>query len=428
VAKVRALAEIVEGCPPLTRRIEGDSVTLLEAFDRLIQLSGVHARSIPDGIAFIGNPLRWDPLTEPGLRERVQAEAKLLSFSSLVRTVVAVAAAYHLPEVDKALKALTKLVNRPSNASAPVGSRELPAWTRKQLGTVMECIGQIAAGGPDESVILIPDTNAVLFQPRWELWADPAGAATIALLPAVLRELDRLKVEGNAEVKRKAELEATLLIELHRRGDVRVGVPVAGHLRLRLEAVEPDMEATLGWLRADVADDQLVATVLEVAARYPNDRVLLVTRDMLLQSKATNAGICWARPDDLGIPAEPAPIRVAPPPTPPKLVLQFDPGSLQSAATTQEGHEMRQTLQVMSLSDFPVYLRTLIVQGRGFLAFSPLVLQAHATKEFVVTFQMANGSVLQISLVALRADELGEAVVFNREFMYGSNGLQLRGS
>ena len=49
---------------------------------------------------------------------------------------------------------------------------------------------------------------------------------------------------------------------------------------------EPDMKNNLSWLDADVADDRIIASTLEIMINHPTARIVLVTRDINLQNKA----------------------------------------------------------------------------------------------------------------------------------------------
>ena len=56
-------------------------------------------------------------------------------------------------------------------------------------------------------------------------------------------------------------------------------------------ANEPDMKSSLSWLRGDVRDDRIIASVLELQSVNPVSRVILVTGDINLQNKADVAMI-----------------------------------------------------------------------------------------------------------------------------------------
>jgi hypothetical protein len=91
-----------------------------------------------------------------------------------------------------------------------------------------------------------------------------------------------------------------------RRGDIRTGVTLRRDRSVvRLTAPEPDFERTLSWLDPTSKDDRLLASVLEVLREHPHSPVILVTRDVNMQNKASHAGIPFIEPPD---PAErPAP-------------------------------------------------------------------------------------------------------------------------
>lgn len=144
----------------------------------------------------------------------------------------------------------------------------------------------------DQGTVLIPDTNALLKE------CDPTQYRAIAhqarftflLLPTVLAELDRLKVEHrNPDIRDKAEGAVRRIKGWRTQGPLRIGVPVDQTITVRADHVEPDMENTLSWLDATNADDRIVASVIAVQAAHPAARVVLVTRDINLQNKADAA-------------------------------------------------------------------------------------------------------------------------------------------
>jgi predicted ribonuclease YlaK len=132
----------------------------------------------------------------------------------------------------------------------------------------------------------VPDTNALLYKPELESWKPPGGAWTIVLVPQVLRELDALKMRR--DVGPKAESVIRRIKEYARRGDSFVSVPIARrrNLQMREVAIDPDMTDSLPWLKANHADDQLLASVLELRCEDLGAVVALATRDRNLQNKA----------------------------------------------------------------------------------------------------------------------------------------------
>jgi predicted ribonuclease YlaK len=117
------------------------------------------------------------------------------------------------------------------------------------------------------------------------------------LVPQVLRELDALKMRR--DIGPKAESVIRRIKEYARRGDSFVGVPIAGAMQMREVAIDPVMSDTLPWLQAGHADDQLLASVLELRCEDLNAVVALATRDRNLQNKARLARCPYLDEDQL---------------------------------------------------------------------------------------------------------------------------------
>jgi len=151
---------------------------------------------------------------------------------------------------------------------------------------------------------LIPDTNSLYRNPSLESWANDEPA-TLVLIPQVVRELDAHKQHHPIEeVRRKAQGLLRRFSEFERRGDTSAGVPLAGRLRFMEIAVDANVRESLSWLRPDHADDQILASVLELQWAYPANSITLVTEDRGLRTKARQAAVITS-------PAPPPPAAVA---------------------------------------------------------------------------------------------------------------------
>jgi len=83
---------------------------------------------------------------------------------------------------------------------------------------------------------------------------------------------------------------------LRDRGDLRVGVPVTHEVTLLAEHREVRCEDVLDWLDPDVPDDRILAGALDLQARRPAATVVLVTRDLNLQTKAVAVAMPFVEP------------------------------------------------------------------------------------------------------------------------------------
>lgn len=150
--------------------------------------------------------------------------------------------------------------------------------------------------------VYVPDTNALLYNPRLETWtfADTPKFA-IVLLPTVLSELDTLKINHrNPTVRNKAETLIRMIKEYRRRGALREGVPlVRGASEILTIATEPKMGDSLPWLDPESKDDRLLAGVVEVMRSRPHSPVTLITGDINVQNKADFARVPYVEPPKL---------------------------------------------------------------------------------------------------------------------------------
>jgi predicted ribonuclease YlaK len=154
--------------------------------------------------------------------------------------------------------------------------------------------------------VVIPDTNALLFNPDLQDWDfDSVGQFTLVLTTTVLAELDKLKVDSRSEsVRQKSEQLIRQIKGYRDRGRLTEGVTlVRNKSQIVAIAVEPIFSESLSWLDSNNNDDRLLASCLEIVRQMPHDQVVLLTRDINLQNKAEFAHIPFMEPPKLpGVP------------------------------------------------------------------------------------------------------------------------------
>jgi predicted ribonuclease YlaK len=158
--------------------------------------------------------------------------------------------------------------------------------------------------------VYVPDTNALLHNPAVEDWTfAEAPRFTVLLLPAVVGELDVLKMPGRSDaVRTKAESLIRRIKGFRSRGRLTEGVPLRlGVSRLTAWATEPDVAGAFPWLDPSNADDRILAATVEAMRRHPHSPVVLVTRDLNLQNKAELGGVPFTEPPDPPAPAPSGP-------------------------------------------------------------------------------------------------------------------------
>jgi len=147
----------------------------------------------------------------------------------------------------------------------------------------------------------IPDTNALFYNLKLESWKFAESPKfTLILLPTVLSELDRLKINHpNPGLRKKAETLIRQIKEYRRRGRLSEGVPILkDRIQLVAVATEPGKDSFLPWLDSSNSDDRILANTFEVMRSRPRSAVILVTRDINLQNKAEIALIPFVEPPE----------------------------------------------------------------------------------------------------------------------------------
>jgi predicted ribonuclease YlaK len=157
----------------------------------------------------------------------------------------------------------------------------------------------LGIAGNDGEVVLVPDTNALLFNPDVAVYGGVLGRAgyMVVMLPTVLSELDDLKDRGRTgDVREQAGKVIKRIKGLRDRGSLINGVKVAGQVHLRAEPWEPQASSVLDWLDPAVPDDRIIAAALDLQARQAAEIVVLATRDINLQNKAAAVGLPFVEP------------------------------------------------------------------------------------------------------------------------------------
>jgi len=169
----------------------------------------------------------------------------------------------------------------------------------KAIGEQIKLLNRLYTISQNKFVI-VPDTNALLFNPDIQNWSfDSIEQFSIVLMPTVLSELDKLKMDSRSEsVRQKSEKLIRQIKEYKRRGKLTEGVPIVKNkIQLVAIAVEPIISASLSWLDLEHSDDdRLLASCFEIMRRMLNSQVILSTRDINLQNKAEFAHLSFVEP------------------------------------------------------------------------------------------------------------------------------------
>ena len=285
-------SEATTGSPPTSLallRLHVDDVR--EAIGRLLDYTQVvyddiNARG--DGFVVVGwMPHRWGTPKDGAQTHFGEARQTWQSLHDIISQAVRRSAPERTQPLQSTDAILRNIIEQSSTWQGAPGESVTQIRQRVDLSLqgLLALLEQLPAAHGAGGRVLVPDTNALLFKPDLETWRPPGGAWTVVLVPQVLRELDALKMR-HGDVGEKASAVIRRVKEYARRGDTFKGVNVGGGLSLREVAVDADMADTLPWLRGGHADDELLASVLELRCQDLNAVVALATRDRNLQNKA----------------------------------------------------------------------------------------------------------------------------------------------
>jgi hypothetical protein len=155
----------------------------------------------------------------------------------------------------------------------------------EQILNVLDAVGK-------DEMILVPDTNSLLSTADPTKYRQVAGQNSFVfmLLPTVLGELDRLKIEHrNEDVREKARKIITRIKGWRTQGSLAAGVTVDKSITVKTSHSEPDMRNTVSWLDATNDDDRIIASVLALQGENSSALVILVSGDINIQNKADAA-------------------------------------------------------------------------------------------------------------------------------------------
>lgn len=200
-------------------------------------------------------------------------------------------------EQDECFELLRRWANRDGtfDSSIPASIGEARQLVESHLATVGSHL-DLLARDQDSTVLLVPDTNALIRNPDLASYrrVSDSETFTLVMIPAVLSELDKLKDRGHPDVKKKAQAVVKRLKGLRDKGSLSAGVRVTKKVTLRTVAVEPKADKVLGWLDPAVIDDRILASAIQLSIENPACRVQVVTSDLNLQNKADAAGVGYS--------------------------------------------------------------------------------------------------------------------------------------
>jgi hypothetical protein len=266
----------------------------------LIEHSSIRKWNHADsGIINFSGDYSWVTLKEDGLRKQSKVLEDYRRFSVITHALLKGQPKKSLEELSKANNTLYQIIEQ--HGSTWIVDTSTAFMSASNALDSMVALLNNLYDVSDGASIYVPDTNALLYNPKIEDWRFMESPQfTIALLPTVLLELDELKVNHRVEdVRNKAESLIRRVKEYRRRGRLTEGVTIVqNQVDLISIATEPNVDKTFPWLDKDNSDDRILAATVEIMRLRPRSAVTLVTRDINLQNKAEFARMPFTEPPD----------------------------------------------------------------------------------------------------------------------------------
>jgi hypothetical protein len=241
------------------------------------------------GLAVVVPDYHWGELTTEQRATQIRLKRIYESAIELLRLLLVRAPidlVGQLRYADEQFRSCLELANSwglsPDVSTNEAGLRST-ATAFEQILAVLEVTGS-------GELFAVPDTNSLLEHPDPSEYRSIVGADAFVfmLLPTVLCELDRLKIEHrNPDLRDKRAI--TRMKGWRNQGSLSIGVTVDKSITVRACPSEPNMNNTLTWLDSTVGDDRIIASIIALQAEQPSSRVILVTSDINLQNKADAA-------------------------------------------------------------------------------------------------------------------------------------------
>jgi len=233
----------------------------------------------------------WGELTAEQRAIQTQLKRNYEPVAEMFKLLLKQAPKDLIRQLDRADKQFRVWLELHSNWSISNEPAKNEAALRKDVAEFDKILSILEATGNGE-IIVVPDTNSLLacVDPTKYRSVVNADSLIFMLLPTVLGELDKLKIDHkNEDVRNKAKSAITRIKGWREQGSLYSGVIVDKTIKVMANHSEPSMEETLSWLDGNVKDDRIIASVLALQAQVPSSRIVLVTDDINLQNKCDAA-------------------------------------------------------------------------------------------------------------------------------------------
>lgn len=271
--------------------------------DQLVDLVGAvrgHRRR-RDGphIVYIGPQFDWEELTAAQTAKQLEIQRQYDQVVESLRLLLSGSSqdlTQRFSEVEKELREWVEFTSYWQVTDNSILNQSKARQCAEELAEFITILDESGTS----TTLVVPDTNSLLAEADPTMYRSVSGAESFVfvLLPTVLGELDRLKVEHkNPDVREKAKKVITRIKGWRKQGALPNGVTVDKSIMVKSVHREPNMAQSLSWLDPMNNDDRILASVLAVQIDHPSSKVLLVTGDINLQNKADAAFVLTAEID-----------------------------------------------------------------------------------------------------------------------------------
>lgn len=272
---------------------------LLELLDAS-QIEYVNPNSPNSGVVFLdAADWGWAGSDPHQTRLRLELRGSYSEWFTSFQSLVPNAPVDLQREIDEADGLIRRWLERDGtfDRSVPQSIEAAKDRLRKEVARLVAVVNVVGGNGAG-SVIVIPDTNALIDWPEVEQYDEVLGTDEyrVCLLPTVTGELDALKSTAPRDLRDRVRKVSRRLAEYRRRGSLLRGVPLNGRRQLFAIGREPNREHAPDWLDLSVADDRIIAATLALQGQEPSSAVVLVTSDLGLQQKAELARLPTLEP------------------------------------------------------------------------------------------------------------------------------------
>ena len=271
--------------------------TIFEEF--ILKHSKIYCSNPRDSGFFISSgDYSWRELDNEGKLLQSKLKSKYTIYYSILKSLLKNQPQAEIKKLEESNKVITSAIEQ-NESTWDHSSEEVYDKICSSLSSITKLVDNLYSH--NDISLLIPDTNALLYNPEIETWKYSGFSNfTIILTPTILSELDQLKINHrNEEVRKKSLTLINKIKEYRRRGKLNEGVPIIKNIiYLQTIAFEPNMKESLPWFEENNNDDRFLASILEVMRHNIKSEVYLITSDINLQNKAEYSMIPFLEPPE----------------------------------------------------------------------------------------------------------------------------------